>query len=193
MTCNFVEVFVTLAKTPEQAAAELEKQFQAATPQEIAKACKDQRQYMADLAAKATTAQDVGPREKAFFTGLLQRYNTMCDKRTAKSIRDYLWYTLEKQTKTCRIWTNSWKETFTKQLENKWVSNEGPDGICGVVVVSSLEAKDSLVGSYETQKVVTNKDVNSPFCQLDETKVRYAWDDKFVDRSCEFIVLGLGW
>jgi hypothetical protein len=149
---------------------------------------------MADLAAKATTAQDVGPGEKAFFTGLLQRYNTMCDKPTAKSIRDYLWYTLEKQTKTCRIWTQSWKETFTKQLENKWVSTEGPGGICGVVEVSSLEAKDSLVWSYETQKVVTNKDVNdvnSPIClKLNETKVRYGWDNKFVDRSCEFIVWG---
>lgn len=199
MTCSFIQVRVDLAKTPEAAAAELEKQLREIAPQEMGKTCKDQRKDMADIAAKVTAAPDVAPRLKAFFTGWLQRFNTMCDKPTTDTVREFIWYGLQKDTKTCRIWANPWKETFTKQLGDKWVSNRGPGGICGVVTVSTLESRPIdpkkpspllRLWTYETQKVVTNKSVGGPLCQFDETKVRYSWDAKDFDRSCEFVEFG---
>jgi len=72
-------------------------------------------------------------------------------------------------------------------------------GVCGTVVISTLESKlidpkkpDSLVRlwTYETLKIVTNKDTGGPFCQFDEAEVRYSWDAKDFDRSSEFIEFG---
>ncbi len=202
MMCNCVQVRVDLVKTPEAATAELEqqmKEFQGSATREMAKICRDQRKAMADLTTKVKVAQDVSPRLKAFFTGLMQRFNAMCDKPTTESMRDYLWYVLDKDTRTCRIWANPWKENFIRQMGDKWVSNRGPSGACGVVIVSTFESKpidpkrpDSPVRlwTYETQKVVTNKEVGGPLCQFDETKVRYSWDAKDFDRSCEFVEFG---
>lgn len=199
MTCSFVQTRVDLAKKPDTAAAELEKQLQGITAQDIAATCKGQRKDMSDLSAKIAGVPDVAPRLKTFFTGWVQRFNAMCDKPTIEGMREYLWYGLQKETRTCRIWSNPWKETFTKQLGDKWVSNRGPSGICGVVNVSTLESKPIdpkkpspilRLWTYETQKVVTNKAVGGPFCELDETRVRYSWDAKDFDRTCEFIEFG---
>jgi hypothetical protein len=96
---------------------------------------------MAELAAQVASTRDVAPQLKAFFTEWMQRFKAMCDKPTTETIREYWWYGLQKETKTCRIWANPWQETFTKQSKDKWVSNRGPSGICGVVTVSTLESK----------------------------------------------------
>ncbi|HXH23363.1 MAG TPA: hypothetical protein VNN10_15190 [Dehalococcoidia bacterium] len=198
MTCSFVQIRVDLVKTPEAAAAELEKQLREVDPRDVGKMCKDQRKDMADLAAKVTSTRDILPRLTAFLSGWLQRFDAMCDKPTPETIREFIWYGLQKYTRTCRIWANPWKETFIKQLGDKWVSNHGPDGICGVVVISTLESKPIdpknpsfplRLWTYETQKVVTDKSVPGPFCQLDETKARYSWDARDFDRSCDFVEL----
>lgn len=49
MTCSFVQIRVDLAKKPDTAAAELEKQLQSVTPQDIAATCKGQRKDMSAL------------------------------------------------------------------------------------------------------------------------------------------------
>lgn len=199
MTCEFTQVWARLAKTPEDAAAEVEKVLREVTPREMGQTCKDQRKQMTDLFSKVEAAQDVAPRFKEFVTGMARRLDAMCDKPTNETVREFLRYSLEKDTKTCRIWANPWKETFTRQLGNRWVSNRGPSGLCGVIIVSTLESKpfdpkepDSLLRlwSYETQKIVTNKQAAGPLCPVDETKVRYSWDAKDFDRSCEFIEFG---
>lgn len=202
MTCDFVQIRVDLVKTPEAARAELEKQlkeFKDTTTQDNAKTCRDDRKKMADLSAAVAATKDVSPRFKAFMTGFIQRFNAMCDKPTMENIRNYFGYHLEKDTKTCKILANPWKETFTRQLGDKWVSNRGPSGICGVVIISTLEGRpldpktpDDVfkVWTYETQKVVTNRGAGSQLCFFDETKVQYSWQAKDFDRSCEFIEFG---
>jgi hypothetical protein len=202
MTCNFIQVRVDLVKTPEAAAAELEEQLRDTTTisQARAEMCKNQGQEMAGLTAKLEATQDVPPRLKVFVAGLMQRFKAICQKPTIESMREFLQYTLEKETKTCRIWANPWQETFTKQSRDKWVSNRGPSGICGVVTVSTLESKpmnlkkpDNLVlqhWTYETQKIMTTKEAGEQLCFFDETKIRYAWNAKEFDRECEFIEFG---
>lgn len=202
MTCDFAQIRVDLVKTPEAAAAELEKQlkeFRETASRDIAKTCRDQRKEMADLAAKVAAAEDVSPRFEAFINGVVQRFNTMCDKPTIENIRNYLGYSLEKDTKTCKILANPWKETFTRQLGDKWVSNRGPSGICGVVIISTLEGRpldpkkpDGVLKlwTYESQKVVTNRETGGKLCFFDGTKVQYSWQAKDFDRSCEFIEFG---
>src|SRR5262249_49186533 len=200
MTCDFVQIRVDLVKTPEAATAELEKYLKEVKDGDIAKTCRDDRKRMADLAAGVAANKDLSPRFKAFMTGFVQRFNAMCDKPTMENIRNYLGYHLENDTKTCKIPANLWKETFTRQLGDKWVSNRGPSGICGVVIISTLEGRpldpqkpdDVLfwVWTYETQKVVTNKDAGGQLCFFDETKVQYSWQAKDFDRSCPFIKFG---
>src|SRR5438270_628208 len=40
---------------------------------------------------------------------------------------------------TCSITTNRYEQLFKKQDVRRWVSNVGPDGVCGVVVVTTLQ------------------------------------------------------
>jgi hypothetical protein len=202
MTCDFVQIRVDLVKTPEAATAELEKQlkeFKDSAAQDIAKTCRDDRKQMADLAAGVAANKDLSSRFKAFMTGFVQRFNAMCEKPTMENIRNYLGYHLEKDTKTCKILANPWKETFTRQLGDKWVSNRGPSGICGVVIISTLEGRpldpkkpDGVLKlwTYKTQKVVTNREAGGQLCFFEETKVQYSWQAKDFDRSCEFIEFG---
>jgi hypothetical protein len=191
MTCSFVQTRVDLRKTPEDAQAELEKQLRETAPHtKMSDACRDRK----GLTESEVRAADVAPRLKTFLLGMVQRLNAMCNVPTTETVREFLTYVLQKETKTCRIWTNPWSETFTKQPGDKWVSNRGPGGICGVVTVSTLESKpidpknpNSLVRLwiYETQRVVTNR--IGPLCQFDETRIRYSWDAKDFDRVCDFV------
>lgn len=197
MTCSFVQIRVDLVRTPAGARAELEKQMGQVTPQEMATTCATTKKEFKELLSKADTMPGQ-ERFKAYFRRMIDLLNAICAKPGPETLRAFLWHGLEKDTKTCRIWANPWKETFINTL-GKWVSNRGPTGMCGVVIVSTLDSKpldpkksDSPVRlwTYETQKIVTNKELGGPFCQLEESKITYSWQAKDFDRSCEFIEFG---
>ena len=74
-----------------------------------------------------------------------------------------------------------------------WASNEGPDGLCGVVTVSRLNrvpAGTTKFWVYTTKSVVSNKD--GEFCKmLDEGEHFYDWrggGDRFM--GCDYIEMG---
>lgn len=73
---------------------------------------------------------------------------------------------------TCLIVTNRYSETFKKQDARRWVSNSGPEGICGVVTVTTLEQRDGGSPTYwnvtlNTRKIVTNKNA-APSCAVQD-------------------------
>jgi hypothetical protein len=76
---------------------------------------------------------------------------------------------VEKDTRTCRVRTNPWQETFTRSLGGKWVSNRGPSGDCSVVIVSTLEPEDPKEPPSENALWT------------------YSWKAKEFDRSCAFV------
>ena len=125
MTCNFVQIRADLAKTPEAAAAEVEKQLQEVTPRQMTQVCKVQRQEMADLAAQVATTQDIAPRPKVFLTDWMQCFQVVGKKPTIESIREYLRYGSQKETKSCRIWANPGQEAQHPETQRYLLRGHG--------------------------------------------------------------------
>jgi hypothetical protein len=92
--------------------------------------------------------------------------------------------------RTCEVWTTGWENAFTRQSDLRWVSNEGPSGICGVVEITTLEQEkaNSPLWTMETRKIVTNKNADQTLCKIpDETPAKYTWRDSTRKLPCEFI------
>lgn len=120
-----------------------------------------------------------------------------CKNPIEDNIVDMARSSYEKDTKTCRILTAQFEQIFHRVTADSWVSNEGPDGLCGVVSVSRLErvsAGSSSFWVYTTKRVVTNKTATSSpkFCgTLDESEHFFDWrggGDRFV--GCDYIEMG---
>jgi hypothetical protein len=120
-----------------------------------------------------------------------------CKNPTEEVMANIARYTYEKDTKTCSILTAQYSQVFQRLTGDSWVSNEGPDGLCGVVTISRLErvsAGSSGFWVYTVKRVVTNKaSASSPqICgSLDESEHFFDWKgggDRFV--GCDYIEMG---
>jgi len=185
------------------AVAELERSLRRNTREKITKDCKEADNKLVDKYARLAEDQDAPPGHKDYYVGWVRRYNAMCNQPSTENIRKWLWYSLEKETKTCNITQKQWTETFTKSgFMDKWVTDQGPSrGHCPVVVVSILERKPVVFSlpeqepitfhswTYETQTFVINTD--SLVCaMMVEPKTRYSTDSNKhpgFERSCEFV------
>jgi hypothetical protein len=61
---------------------------------------------------------------------------------------------------TCLITTNRYARTFDLDREsaNRWVSREGPEGVCGIVDIVTLHDTGNGRWTMETRKVATKPD-----------------------------------
>jgi hypothetical protein len=100
----------------------------------------------------------------------------------------------QRDVKSCRLYMANYSQTFRRITADSWASNEGPDGLCGVVTISRLErvnAGTSQFWVYTTKRVVNNKSsASSPqFCKtLDESEHFFDWKgggERFV--GCDYI------
>jgi hypothetical protein len=121
------------------------------------------------LRATVAKSAEISQRMKVYFDEWFRRFDAFCDKPTRETARAYLSYGMEKDTRTCRVRTNPWQETFTRSLGGKWVSNRGPSGNCSVVIVSTLEPEDPKEPPSENALWT------------------YSWKAKEFDRSCAFV------
>jgi hypothetical protein len=91
---------------------------------------------------------------------------------------------------TCLITTNRYERTFQKQTSTRWVSNEGPAGVCAVVDVATLQDDGGVKWTMETRKVITRRDA-SPQCQgLDEQRETLSWQNVRRALPCTFVQPG---
>jgi hypothetical protein len=120
-----------------------------------------------------------------------------CKNPTEENAMNIARFVQQKETKTCRVLTTNFSQTFQRVTADAWVSKEGPDGLCGVVTISRLErvgAGSTGFWVYTTSRVVTNKGSSSSpqFCKsLDESEHFFDWKgggDRFV--GCEYIEMG---
>jgi hypothetical protein len=91
---------------------------------------------------------------------------------------------------TCLITTNRYELTFQKQVDGRWVSNEGPAGDCGVMDVTTLENTGGARWTMDTRKSVSRKDA-SPSCrEIDETPEILSWQNVRRNLPCKFVQPG---
>ena len=86
--------------------------------------------------------------------------------------------------------------TFTKQdpgdpVDNpRWVSNEAPQGACGVSEITTLQDDGTVKWTMEARKLVTRKDAD-PLCRdVDERPETLSWQNLRRPLPCAFIQPG---
>jgi hypothetical protein len=119
-----------------------------------------------------------------------------CDRTNDTMVCKFLQVLLtqEKESDTCGIVTNRYEATFKRQAERRWVSNEGPDGACGVIGITTLEQDPQATGLWtmNSRKVVTNKTANDSCKSIDaEQPDVLTWKNSTRPLSCRFIMPAL--
>jgi hypothetical protein len=200
LTCDFVQVMVRLQTTPEESERKVRDELSKMTEKDwkdVAAAVKDENCSAAKQKElrEAVAKQQLSEKERKYFEGMFERHSRLCAQPTRSNVEELLRFMAEKDSKTCRIWANPYKETFEWQPQGKWVSNRGPGGICGVIYVSTLTAEDKdrempALWRYETRKIVTSKEAGGQLCPVDEQPIRYSWKAPSKALTCEFIEFG---
>ena len=91
---------------------------------------------------------------------------------------------------TCLITTNRYERDFRRDTASRWMSTEGPDGVCGVLDVATLHDQGGARWTMETHKVVTKKDA-SPACQAYDTQSEtLSWENIRRPLPCKFVQPG---
>lgn len=114
-----------------------------------------------------------------------------CKQPNKEGLKKFIFSQLNQNLKTCRISNHIFRGHFVKVSENKWVSDDGPYGLCNRVNLKTLEVKDGWLWTY-TEKI-TYSDDSSDFCKgrkIDQTTT-YSWKPKTFLSQCEFIEFGL--
>ncbi len=102
----------------------------------------------------------------------------------------------EFEDRCCTIRINTWKEQFQKTSQFKWIANPGPQGLCNVVRISTLESNDDnyLLWKYTNVTVSVDYDKKrndffDKWCAGIELNkpVIYSWDipsESILDCQC---------
>ena len=115
----------------------------------------------------------------------------VCKNPTRENYESFAHASMEMATKTCKIWVSRWRSTFTKQTESKWVSNAGPDGLCGVIMITTLEREPKHdLWTYTTRKVVTSREANDLCKIVDDQPSIHSWRTTAKKLSCEIVEPG---
>ncbi|RLU00982.1 hypothetical protein [Ketobacter sp.] len=127
---------------------------------------------------------------------LLVIMNRLCDKPTRQDIYRMAEYTKRIESRTCKMTEFDLGDfNFKKVHDNKWVSNNGPVGLCSAIVVMVLErhSQHSYLWSYSQSKQYT--DLSTDMCKelnrVNEPQT-FSWNaPKPFPMKCDFIEFGL--
>jgi hypothetical protein len=200
LNCDFTEVLIIMKSEGELAKAREERRK--AFSQITAKDFNDMRTSLKKIRGELTKERkalldSLTPEKKTYNNRLALMLENM-DK--CKS-RDELFKVLEEfdefENKCCTVHINAWKDDFKRISRFKWISNPGPQGLCNVVRIKTLESSDDLYLLWKYTDVAvsvdfdkTKKDFFNQFCAGIELNkpVVYSWDipTQFVS-DCECI------
>jgi hypothetical protein len=89
---------------------------------------------------------------------------------------------------TCLITTNRYQRTFRRDTSARWVSTEGPEGVCGVLDIVTLQDGGGVRWTMETRRVVTKTDPSS--CPADAQVTTFSWQNVRRPLPCRFVQPG---
>jgi hypothetical protein len=91
---------------------------------------------------------------------------------------------------TCLITTNRYQRDFHRETATRWVSTEGPEGVCGLLDVATLDDAGGVRWTMETHKVVTRKDASSACQAYDTQRETLSWQNIRRPLPCRFVQPG---
>ena len=89
---------------------------------------------------------------------------------------------------TCMVTTNAYDRVFRKETPTRYVSSVGPDGICGLMDVATLEDLGGVKWTLTLKTTALHKDA-APECRVDETEI-LSWEYIRRPLSCLYVQLG---
>jgi hypothetical protein len=106
-----------------------------------------------------------------------EQMKAVCDCATKQCITSVM---LEQQTheqNECTVHSAVFPVDFVKVADNKWVSNNGPEGICGVVSVFTIEHEPSSTSLWTYTEHYTYTNNSAGFCKglPDSETSAYSW------------------
>ena len=125
----------------------------------------------------------------------------LCAKNTEESYVNVVRVDHDKSTRTCKVSSNSYKQTFrlvqdSASSATSWVVQSNPEGPCGIVNLSRFEPEriagsKSIFWRYIARKAITNPEASFGYgaqCKgLDESQYVYDWRSKEHSVSCDYI------
>lgn len=91
---------------------------------------------------------------------------------------------------TCLVTTNRYERAFRRDAPDRWISTEGPAGVCGILDIAALKDGGGVRWTLELRKEVTKKDA-APSCQnVDATPEAYSWQNIRRPLPCRFVQPG---
>jgi hypothetical protein len=198
MTCDFTQVALYPETTSEMADARIKKLIGEFTPteaKEVQKACPTLDDEMQKLRVKlATPDASINKALLPYAKRWLEAMDAVCNNPSRENYEALQRAIIAADTETCKIWVTRWKTTFARQTETKWVANDGPNGICGIVLISTLErdGKSNSFWKYNQRRIVTNKEIKEPLpChEWDERPSAYAFGVGAKKLACELVQAG---
>ncbi len=116
---------------------------------------------------------------------LMEAVRKMTCNPSKENLSEAITLSHEKKTRTCRVSVNPYNQSFSKDYNTGlWVSKAGPNGTCGVILISTFEldpdASDGFdFWLYKTRKVITKKSAKllglASCSKLDEEEYTYSW------------------
>ena len=202
ITCEFVQVLLSKAETPEaweRTVGQIDEILK--QPEEFTELCRDDGKVLKDavyrfergLPLDDGTAPPTDPSELDELRAFSNLMASFCVDRTAENLKALLRTSHEKAAKTCRPMINQFEQTFVQVSETLWVAESSPTGQCGLIQVSRFTLPENGLGSlweYTAQKVVTNKageNFGLACSDLNEESVLYTWKLGSKRIGCEFI------
>jgi hypothetical protein len=91
---------------------------------------------------------------------------------------------------TCLITTNRYERAFRRDTPSRWVSTEGPEGVCGLLDVATLQDDGGVRWTMETHKVVTRTDASSTCQAYDTQPETLSWQNIRRSLPCKFVQPG---
>jgi hypothetical protein len=91
---------------------------------------------------------------------------------------------------TCLITTNRYDRVFRRETATRWVSTEGPEGICGVLDVATLLDEGGVRWTLEIRKRATKKNASAACSADDPQPEMLSWQNIRRPLPCRFVQPG---
>lgn len=85
--------------------------------------------------------------------------------KTHEDLKKFVLKQIEHEFRTCKINHFDFQATFKRISKNKWLSNPGPQGLCNVVTVITLENNPEHSGLWKYSQVKASADTNNKLCE----------------------------
>lgn len=194
--CKFWQIRVRLALDPDDLPQEIQKakrrlkEEMKEFDENIKELCDDIRKHSAEWKQDLETTD----RMTSFEIKQMKDMVNFCDKPTYEKLERLMIRDIEVLTRTCKVSADpeGWTAKFTKVAKNKWVSSEGPTGLCNAVILMELEHEPNYSNLWTYTRTRTYADQKSELCKGLEvgTPLTYSWKEKAIELNCQFIRYG---